>query len=128
MAPFTARMGLRDDQARERIKKWFLKSGMTQKRFAEKIGWTQPTMNSFLLGKHSTDLDTLAQMAKVFGRTLGDVVAADEMEPDDLTSLFNAVEDDVQKSVLVLLRASKREARPSGSARRSLRGRPNAEE
>lgn len=123
MAPFTARMGLRDDQARDRIKRWFIKSGMTQQRFADKIGWKQPTMNSFLLGKHNTDLDTLATMAKVFGRSLSDVVATDEVEPDVLTTAFNAVDDDVQHSVLVLLRASKRGARPSGVTRRSLRRR-----
>lgn len=128
MAPFATRMGLRDDQARDRIKRWFLKSGMTQQRFAEKIGWKQPTVNSFLLGKHNTDLDTLALMAKVFGRSLSDVVATDEMEPDDLTTSFNAVAENVQQSVMVILHAAKREARPSGTARRSIRGRSNAGE
>jgi transcriptional regulator with XRE-family HTH domain len=121
MAPFAARMGLRDDQARERIKKWFLQSKMTQKRFAERVGWTQPTMNSYLQGKHDTDLDTLAQMAKVFGKSLIDVVGADDTDADELISLLNGVEDDVRESALVVLRAARREARPAGTARRSLR-------
>lgn len=124
MALFAARMGLRDDAARDRIKGWFLQSKMTQKKFASKIGWTQPTISSFLLGNHNTDLDTLAAMAKVFGRTLADVVGEDDVEASELTALFNAVDEDVQKAALVVLRASKRNARPSGSARRSVRPKP----
>lgn len=122
MSLFTLPMGLRDDQARERIRDWFTKSGMTQKRFAEKVGWTQPTMNSFLKGHHNTDLDTLAAMARVFGRTLADVIASGPTEPDPLMSLFHAVEDDVQKAVVVLLEGAKRSARPPGQAHRSVRG------
>lgn len=128
MALFAPRMGLRDDQARERIKGWFLESKMTQKKFGEKVGWTQPTMNSFLQGQHNTDLDTLARMAKVFGRTLADVVAEESVEPDEIVTLFNAVDDDVQQSVIVVLRASRRDSRPSGAARRKVRGASNGEE
>lgn len=115
------RMGLRDDLARDRIKKWFLQSKMTQKRFAERVGWQQPTMNSFLLGRHNTDLDTLAAMAKVFGKTLVDVVGPEDTDADDVISLLNGVDDSMREAALTLLRGARREAKASGGARRSVR-------
>lgn len=118
-------MGLRDDQARERIRQWFLESGMTQTRFAKKVGWSQPTVSSFLLGKHNTDLDGLALMAQALGRTLAQAVGDDEPEETEesrVIATFNALSSDEERAaILQLMEAMRKEARPSGEHRRSVK-------
>jgi transcriptional regulator with XRE-family HTH domain len=96
-------MGLRDDRARERIKKWYDASGITQKQFGAKIGWTQPSVYGYFKGHQNTDLDTLALMARTFGHTLAELFADEEPEDTEesaLVAAFNSLPTEAAKAAV----------------------------
>lgn len=59
-----------EQRARARIQIWVDKTKMTQAQFGERIGRNQEWVSRYLNTKLEADLQTLEQMAGVFGHTL----------------------------------------------------------
>jgi transcriptional regulator with XRE-family HTH domain len=119
-------MGVLDDQARERIKKWLKTSGMSQVTFAERIGWSQPTVSQYLHGDHGTDMDTLARIARIFGRRFADLFSESEPPTDppatELVTMWNALpSEEARAAVKTMMRSYPKGGKASGVARRVLR-------
>jgi transcriptional regulator with XRE-family HTH domain len=99
-------MGKLDDVARARIKAWAKGAGMTQRAVAEQIGKNDPWLSRFLDGTNDTDLDTLQQLAAVFGRTLWELLDVPTGDPQEteLIERFRSTRDESRPALLVVVR------------------------
>jgi len=90
------------DAARATIREWIASTGTTQTTICAGIGRNQPWLSRYLSGDIDADIDTLDQLARVFGHTLWGLLQV----PSD--------QDDAE--VIRLYRALRQEARPVGKA------------
>ncbi len=60
--------------ARTQIKQWISSTGITQTDLASRMNRNQAWMSRYLSGDIDADLDTLHQMAQVFGHTIASLV------------------------------------------------------
>lgn len=56
---------------------------VSQKDIGEHMGWMQPTVSKYLLGRHSTDIDSLDRLARFFGTSLVEILADSAPARDD---------------------------------------------
>jgi transcriptional regulator with XRE-family HTH domain len=93
-----------EQRARERIKRWIQTTGMTQLELAERIGRNQEWVSRYLSGKINADMQTLDQMAVVFGHHLIALLDLPK-DPDDarLIELFRSLPPAARTSLLDFL-------------------------
>jgi transcriptional regulator with XRE-family HTH domain len=110
------------DTARAQLKRWIASTGTTQIAFGERIGRTQVWVSKYLAGELDTDLDTLQQMAKVFGHTLTQLLdfPADPDE-DALITAYRALRPDARRLVFQVLQEMSRGRGPKPRAAKRSR-------
>ena len=94
------------DTARAQIKRWITSTRLTQTAFGERIGRTQVWVSKYLGGEIDTDVETLQQMAQVFGHTLTQLLdfPADPEEEAVITA-YRALSPELRTAVLRVLQA-----------------------
>jgi transcriptional regulator with XRE-family HTH domain len=102
-------MGEIEDLARRRIAKWRHQYGISQERLGEvaEPPMHQTTVGAWLNGEATVTVDTLQKWARLFGRTLFDLVAHDDVgKPADVVAAFNALPtDDLREKMLATMLA-----------------------
>ena len=108
------RMGVIDENARRRLKAWLAASGLTQDDLAKAIPADQNKrkkkqnyVSRYLDGTiYKIELDTLAAMASVFGRTLCELLDTQPSTSEgELIELFRAMSPEMQAAFLGVARA-----------------------
>jgi transcriptional regulator with XRE-family HTH domain len=84
--------------ARHQLTRWISSTGITQRALGERIGRNQVWVSKYLGGDLDADLETLQQIARVFGHTL--------------TQLLDFPTDPEEETLITLYRALRPEARP----------------
>jgi transcriptional regulator with XRE-family HTH domain len=104
-----------DEVARQRIKAWLAGSGMSQIELARRLGKTQAWVSRYLRGEFNTDMETLQQMARIFGHTFFALldVPSDALEAE-LVGHYRALPADMRRAVLTLLAGWTRRLRKPG--------------
>jgi transcriptional regulator with XRE-family HTH domain len=97
MAPITSLQ----DIARAQIKHWIVSSGTTQAHVCAEIGRNQPWLSRYLSGEIDADLDTLAQIAKVFEHSLFALLSVPS-DPEDavLIRMYRAMRPEGRRAFL----------------------------
>jgi transcriptional regulator with XRE-family HTH domain len=110
------------DQARAQIKRWIGSVGITQTAFGERIGRNQVWVSKYLKGEFDTDLETLQEMARVFGHTLTQLLdfPADPDE-DAVITLYRALRPEARRLALLVLQEMSRGRGPKPRAARRSR-------
>jgi transcriptional regulator with XRE-family HTH domain len=63
--------------------------GVSQQDIAAHMGWLQPTVSKYLLGKHNTDIDSLDRLARLFGTSLVEILSdATPNRDEEFESLY----------------------------------------
>jgi transcriptional regulator with XRE-family HTH domain len=86
-------------QARAQIRRWIHSTGITQTALGERIKRNQAWMSRYLGGDIDADLDTLQQIAEVFGH--------------NLTQMLDVPTDPDEAALIAAYRALRAEARPA---------------
>lgn len=104
--------------ARARIATWIEGSGMKQAKVAEAIGRNQVWVSRYLTGKTDADVDTLHQLAAVFGHSLASLLQTTP-DPDEaaIIEAFRALRQSARPTAIAVLREM-------GGQQRVARGRP----
>lgn len=102
-------MGVIDENARRRLKAWLAASGLTQEDLAKAIPDKKKKQNyvsRYLDGTiYKIELDTLAAMASVFGRTLCELLDTQPSNSEgELIELFRAMSPEGQAAFLGMAR------------------------
>ena len=99
-------MGKLDEVARRRVAHWLNSQGITQAALAEKIDRNAPWISRYLDAAYDADLDTLAQIAAAFDRSLFELldVPAGPPEETELIERFRATRESARAAALVVLR------------------------
>lgn len=117
-------MGLWDDRVRARLAAWRAKRPIPQKRIGVAVGWSQSMVSGYFNGVNNADLDTLAALAKLWGRDLIELFADQDVPADPVTarvmSLYNGISQKQQELINGLMTEYVAlKARPVGEERRS---------
>lgn len=115
-----------DDVAREQIRVWIGSMGITQAQLAAQIGRNQAWLSRYINGDFDADLDTLQEIAAVFGHTLTTLLGYPSADPEEaqILKLYRALRRPLRLTVRVLLdeltRGQKRRSHePEQSRKRS---------
>ena len=110
------------DTARAQIKRWITSTGITQAAFGDRIRRNQVWVSKYLKGDFDTDLETLQQMAQVFGHTLTQLLdfPADPDE-DAVITLYRALRPEARRLALQLLQEMSRGRGPKPRAAKRSR-------
>lgn len=63
------------NKVRSRIRVLRRTQRVAQKDIAAHMGWLQPTVSKYLLGKHNTDIDSLDRLARFLGTSLVEILS-----------------------------------------------------
>jgi transcriptional regulator with XRE-family HTH domain len=110
------------DTARAQIKRWTMSTGISQKMFGERIGRDQVWVSKYLNAQLDTDIETLQQMAQVFGHTLTQLLdfPADPDEAAVITA-YRAIRQEIRPLVVRMLQEMGRGRGPKPRAARRSR-------
>jgi transcriptional regulator with XRE-family HTH domain len=106
--------------ARFQIKRWIASTGITQTTLGERIRRNQAWMSRYLGGDIDADVDTLQQIAEVFGHTLAQLLdIPDDPHEASLLAEYRALRAEVRPLAIQVLRemARGRGASPRGPGR-----------
>jgi len=107
--------------ARAQIKRWIGSTGITQTALGERIRRNQAWMSRYLGGDIDADLDTLDQIANVFGHRLTQLLdVPTDPEEAALIAAYRALRAEVRPLALRILQEMTRvphPGRPGGRAR-----------
>ena len=105
----SSRMGVIDDNARRRLREWLEASRgrITQDELASALGKKQNYVSRYLDGTiYRIELDTLATMAGVFGRTLCELLdSLPDGKEGNLIENFRAMGSESREALLTMARA-----------------------
>src|SRR5262245_11050000 len=94
-----------DKLARERIRQWMRMTGITQEELADRLGKTQAWVSRYLAGGMDADLETLQEMASLFGHGLHALLDLPQ-NPDEqfILERYRALPEDSRAALLQLLK------------------------
>jgi transcriptional regulator with XRE-family HTH domain len=107
-------------QARNQIRHWIRSTGITQTALAERIKRNQAWMSRYLAGDIDADVDTLQQMAEVFGHNLTQMLdVPTDPEEAALITAYRALRPDARLPALRVVQEMARGRTPAarGSGR-----------
>lgn len=98
-----------NDLARMRIRRWKRQTGMSQTEIGRKIGRGQNWVSRYLAGTQEADLDTIGQLAAVFGRTVFAVLdEPSDPEEAEVIEIYRALPTEAREAVRRVLVAMRR--------------------
>jgi transcriptional regulator with XRE-family HTH domain len=108
--------------ARTQIRRWIRTTGITQTALAERIKRNQAWMSRYLGGDIDTDIDTLQEMATVFGHTLTQMLDMPS-DPDEAVLIleYRALRPEARSAVLRVIQEMNRGQGPTGRGSRPSR-------
>lgn len=105
MAPHSPSSPSLQATARKKLNEWISATGITQTQICEQIGRNQPWLSRYLAGGIDADIDTLAQMAKVFEQSLYALLSIPaDPEEAEVMRLYRALRPKGREAVLQMLR------------------------
>jgi transcriptional regulator with XRE-family HTH domain len=111
------------DTARAQIKRWIASTGITQTDFGDRIRRNQVWVSKYLKGEFDTDLETLQQMARVFGHTLTQLLDfPSDPEEEAVITLYRALRPEARRLAFGMLQEMTRGRGPKPRAPRRSRG------
>lgn len=92
--------------ARSRLRMWLQSDGRSQTNVAASIGRNQEWVSRFLTGKLDADVDTLQQLAAIFGHSLASLLQV-AVDPDEakLIDAFRALSGPARVTAIEVVRA-----------------------